>query len=128
MNPKIKLFVYGTLMRGNSNYEDYLSGGRFLGDAVLKDFALYDLGKYPGIIPIKGGRVKGEVFEVGESTKSRIDGLEEEGSLYTARKAKVTLSGGETIEVLTYVYNRSIENAVYVPEEEQPWKLNKKAP
>lgn len=123
----MNIFVYGTLMRGNSNYEMYLSGSGFIGEALLKDFALYDLGDYPGIVPLLGGSVKGEVFEIDEAAKKSIDELEEEGSLYIVRNVKVRLNG-EALDVLTYVYNMSIEKAEYVPEEKQPWRLNSKAP
>jgi gamma-glutamylaminecyclotransferase len=122
----MKLFVYGTLMRGNSNYEEYLLGGRFIGKAVLKDYALYDLGDYPGIVPRRGSNVKGEVFDIDEAAKARIDELEEEGSLYTASEVNVILDGGETTDALTYVYNLSIDGMEYVPEESQPLRYKKR--
>ena len=31
-----KVFVYGTLQKGNCNYEHYLKDSRFVGDAVLR--------------------------------------------------------------------------------------------
>ena len=43
------LFVYGTLMR-SGRAEDLLSGSEFMGKAILKEYVMYDLGSYPGII------------------------------------------------------------------------------
>ena len=46
-----KVFVYGTLMRGNSNNSFYLKDSAFVGKGIIQGYALYDLGSYPGIIP-----------------------------------------------------------------------------
>jgi gamma-glutamylcyclotransferase (GGCT)/AIG2-like uncharacterized protein YtfP len=47
------LFVYGTLKRGGSRHS-LLEGCPFLGHALARGFALYDLGAYPGIVPEMG--------------------------------------------------------------------------
>jgi gamma-glutamylcyclotransferase (GGCT)/AIG2-like uncharacterized protein YtfP len=47
------LFVYGTLKRGGSRHS-LLKDCPFLGHALAKGFALYDLGAYPGMVPEDG--------------------------------------------------------------------------
>lgn len=117
----MRVFVYGTLMRGNSNHR-YLKGCEFLGEAELKDFALYNVKQYAGIKPRQGFTVKGEVFEADEAARARLDKLEEEGSLYTAQHVSVTLNGGEACGAFVYVYNLEVNEDSLVPAEMQPWE------
>ena len=67
-----KLFVYGSLMSGVATpIATYLkSNSKFLGEAVLEG-KLYDLGKYPGIVPKEDGGhwVKGHIFELSDPEK-----------------------------------------------------------
>ena len=42
------VFVYGTLMRGERAAR-MLSEGIYKGEYVLNDYAMYDLGPFPGI-------------------------------------------------------------------------------
>ena len=66
------LFVYGSLMSGVATpIATYLkSNSIFLGEAKLEG-KLYDLGKYPGLVPEVGcGQwVKGHVFELSDAKK-----------------------------------------------------------
>ncbi len=55
------VFVYGTLMRGE-RANAYLQNADFEGEAALRDYAMYDLGSYPGIIVAAGEAVIGELF------------------------------------------------------------------
>jgi len=102
------LFVYGSLMRASPNHAQYLSGCAFAGEAVLEGYALYDLGDYPGIKPKEGCSVFGEVYEIDERTKDRIDEYEEEGRSYAAREVNATM-GNKRVKLLAYVYIGSVE-------------------
>ena len=42
-----KVFVYGTLMRGNRDHEEFLSESQFAGNYVAEGFQLFDFGSYP---------------------------------------------------------------------------------
>ena len=100
------VFVYGTLMRGQ-RANHLMSGSDFAGCFLLKDYAMYHLGSYPGIVPCAGESVMGELYFVSEEMIARMDCYEREGDLYLRRS--VTLTAGEnthTAEV--YVYNRDV--------------------
>ena len=65
IKPGDKVFVYGTLKRGESNHA-LLSNEKFLGGKTLRGFEMYSLGGFPGvkesILPLF--TIKGEVFEI----------------------------------------------------------------
>lgn len=120
-NEEIMVFVYGTLMKGKSNHQSFLTDAKFIGDFTAKDFALYDLGDYPGIIDCKGERVKGEVYAIDSHMLNRLDMLEEEGELYIRKLIEVADCNNETQEAYTYVYNHDISDNIKVDFENQPW-------
>ena len=88
-NQGIKVFVYGTLMKGNSNHESFLSESKFIGQFIAEGFALYELGSYPGIITSKIDKVKGELYSIAKNILRKMDMLESEGSLYIRKLIKV---------------------------------------
>lgn len=91
-----KVFVYGTLMKGEPNHH-FIEDSRFLGVYALEGYEMYNVGWYPAIIPGEG-IIPGELYEVREGDMKYIDGLEGEGSLYI-RKCKLTAD-----ESLIYIY------------------------
>ena len=117
-----KVFVYGTLMRGRSNYKYYLEHSIFLGSGSIHGYALYDLGFYPGIIADENECTKGEVFEVDNETMSRLDRLEGEGDLYLKRLVKVEMDNGLAHDAYVYVWNASVNIERKVDFVNQPWK------
>lgn len=96
------LFVYGTLMR-NGSAEDMLAGASFLGKAILKDYAMYDLGRYPGIIAKSGEWVEGELYRIHDNDFASLDRYEGEGDLYRRELVTVESSTGPQ-QAWTYVY------------------------
>lgn len=98
------VFVYGTLLRGCHNHGYFLGGAEFLGDADLVDYALYNLGSYPGIIPAGGEAVVGELYQVDDKTLARLDRLEGNGWLYTRKKVVARL-GEENLNAEVYIWN-----------------------
>lgn len=95
----MRLFVYGTLMRGESNHH-YLKSARFLQAAVTRaEFALVDFGEYPAIVRPGSCAISGELYEVDEATLARVDELEEVPDFY--ERCEIELEDG-TI-TLTYV-------------------------
>lgn len=101
------VFVYGTLMRGE-RANDFLSDADFAGEAVLRDYAMYDLGSYPGIVARKGEAVLGELYYVDDATLKRLDEYEGEGSLYHRIPVQVRTSDGEDADALAYLYAHQV--------------------
>lgn len=73
----MKIGVYGSLRKDCYNYtvmED--DNVKYLGDDIIKGFALYSLGSYPAIIPDDSTSVVVEVYDVPEDTYSIITSME----------------------------------------------------
>jgi len=116
-----KVFVYGTLMKGEAYHTEYMRGARFEGKATLPDYALYDLGSYPAISPAPGNFVKGEVYSVSDSTLKKLHCLECEGRLYTYKEVAIAFENSNHETVGTYVYCNEIDLERRVPLRCQPW-------
>jgi len=113
------LFVYGSLMGSiSSPIANYLkNNSQFLGEAFLEG-TLYDIGKYPGLIPQPniGRWVKGHVFQLSNPKEmllvlDRYEGLGEgfpEPTEYLRVPTQVLLNK-ETIACWVYQYNYSTE-------------------
>ncbi len=100
-----RLFVYGTLMPGFTNYariEHLVRSSR----AATAEGVLIDLGAFPAMIPGRG-RVKGILLELDEEALTItdcIEGCDPDGdrNLYDRKKAVIRLADGE--EVTAWVY------------------------
>lgn len=99
------LFVYGTLMK-DQPASHMLKGCECLGKFILKDYALYDLGAYPGVVPEAGETTVGEVYEIREEDFEKLDAYEGNGILYIRRQLPVE-SSGRIIDAWVYVYQHS---------------------
>lgn len=111
-----KLFVYGTLRRGYSLHEHLAEGSsRFVGRGRIKG-RLYDLGEYPGAIPVDapGEEIAGELYQLGDPERQlpKLDELEEfdpakpEQSLFVRRLADVDLDNGQRVKAWVYFLPR----------------------
>lgn len=96
------LFAYGTLKRGCYNHY-YLKGSTYLGRGLLHDYAMVDLGGYPGAIPKEGYKILGERFEVPEEKWAYLDALEGTPTLYKRELLEVELGREPWVEH-NYVY------------------------
>ena len=96
------VFVYGTLMRGEPAHS-YLEGAVFMGEYLLRGHEMYDLGRYPAIVPAEGGVVYGEVYRITPDMLADMDAYEDEGSLYYRKTVAVENAGGR-LEAFVYVY------------------------
>ena len=109
----VKIFVYGTLMRGGQLAE-ILHTSQYKGSARISG-SLFDttLG-FPALTdPIQeGDTVEGEVYEVKSETLRRLDTAENVPHLYE-RITTVLLD--EPIEVFVYRYVPSVAMAHYIP-------------
>lgn len=100
------VFVYGTLMKGE-RANHMLSSGEYAGRFLLKDYAMYNLGSFPGIKRCKNEAVLGELFFVDAETIARTDRYEGEGTLYT-RKPVTLRIGDSNFSAETYVFNGDV--------------------
>ena len=102
-----KVFTYGTLMKGQRNHF-YVEDSRYLGDAILDGYGLYDTGyAYPAAVAMEDSRVYGEVYEVDEEAKERMDRLESVGYEYDCIEVTVHFKDHDE-KVLFYVYLRDV--------------------
>lgn len=105
----MKVFVYGTLLRGLSRYPA-LGKAAFQGHGIVEGI-LRDLGDYP--ILVRGdGIVHGEVFEVDGSTLQSLDAIEgyrpgdRNHSVFLRQETEVTLMhDGSRIRAEAYFFN-----------------------
>jgi len=100
------VFVYGTLKRGESNYEHYLKDATFITRAVTVDkFQMVRGWGFPYVYPQKGlgNRICGEVFQISKETKRSLDILEGVPYLYHEEKIDVELSNGLIVEAIIYL-------------------------
>lgn len=105
-NKDLPVFVYGTLMRGQ-RANHMLADAVYAGTFRLQDYAMYHLGRYPGIVRSPGDTVWGELYYVSVTMLHQMDAYEEEGSLY--RRVSVQLQGQDgTCTAEAYVYNRDV--------------------
>ena len=96
------VFVYGTLMEGESNHR-FLENSTCLGKATVEGYDMYDVGWYPAIVP-GDSLIVGELYSVPLEDIASIDMLEGEGSLYAKRCETVTMFDGSKSLASVYVY------------------------
>ena len=93
---RTRVFVYGTLLAGESNHA-VLAGARLVAAGrTLPVFRLHDLGEFPGLVPGGVHAVVGEVYEVDEATLAALDRLEDHPEFY--RRTRIVLEDGMAVE------------------------------
>ena len=87
----MKVFVYGSLKRGNWNHRFYLSDSEFICEAKTMDsnYDMVNLGSFPAMENEGRYYISGEVYEVNRRTLSKLDSLEGNGYFYTREKIGV---------------------------------------
>jgi gamma-glutamylcyclotransferase (GGCT)/AIG2-like uncharacterized protein YtfP len=102
----IKVFVYGSLMTDRHYHQYYLQGKKFLGKGFINEYKRYIVGGgMEGILPEKGERVQGEVYEVDAAALAKLDFLHNNGTLFNRRIIDVELENGETLQADAYIWN-----------------------
>lgn len=73
----MKLFVYGTLLRGGVNHERLVRNGcKFISSAITQPkYSMFHNGAYPAITD-GTQRIKGEIYSVPDAAWESLDGLE----------------------------------------------------
>ena len=91
-----KLFVYGTLMRGQANAH-HLRSARFLGAArTVTAFTLVWWQRYPGLRRGGDTAVRGELYLVSPEALADLDDFEGHPTLF--RRQSIDLAGGGAAE------------------------------
>lgn len=119
-NKLIRLFVYGTLMKGNINHEKFLSGARFAGYFMADGFQVYDFGSYPLVAQNEIDKVRGELYIIDSNILDKLDISEAEGNLFTRKSIKVVNDNDEIQEAYVYVYNKDVSKHVKVSCDNHP--------
>jgi len=101
------LFVYGTLMPGESNYRQIAEFVRSSRPGNVEG-VLVDLGAFPAMIPGEG-IVQGVVLEIEAPAleiTDRIEGFSKDGTrcLYFREREAVALDDGSALTAWTYIY------------------------
>lgn len=100
----MKIFTYGSLMRGEFNNLMLDCGeNKFISKGITKrEFELYDMGSFPGIVTGGSNAIVGEVWDICQITLTRLDILESHPDFY--KRERIVLQGGEKVQ--TYILNK----------------------
>lgn len=94
-----RVFVYGTLLRGESAHE-LMADAVFLESAQTEPrWTLVNVGEYPALVDVGKSAVHGEIYLVKSALLARLD--EYEGADFTRR----TISLAASKPALAYVWN-----------------------
>jgi gamma-glutamylaminecyclotransferase len=102
----MRAFVYGTLKRGYWNHPR-LEGATFIGEARASGFALYNVSAFPGMIAEKGGKVRGEVYEITPEILRSLDILEGVPWMYKRETISVQCNRA-SLDVFAYIWQREV--------------------
>jgi gamma-glutamylcyclotransferase (GGCT)/AIG2-like uncharacterized protein YtfP len=102
---RVRLFVYGTLMR-DGRFHAPLAAQPFLGRARSRPlYALFDLGAYPALTheEAEGHAIEGEVYEVPGPLLDLLDRIEGAPRLFRLELIELE---GDAAPVYAYFYQR----------------------
>jgi gamma-glutamylcyclotransferase (GGCT)/AIG2-like uncharacterized protein YtfP len=101
----VRLFVYGSLMRGQRHH-DRMRGAAFDGVArTANGFRLVSQGDYPALAAGGQGSVEGEVYRVSEALLAELDVFEGCPDLY--QRDRIALADGSSAETYRIVAERA---------------------
>lgn len=117
----MRLFTYGTLKRGH-RLSCHLAGQTYLGDArTLPEFRLHNCGWYPALVESSDGRaIRGELWDVDETTMNRLDEVEDVGSGLYERRLIQLLPPFDDLPAIAYVY---LQDVTGLPDCGDEWPL-----
>jgi gamma-glutamylcyclotransferase (GGCT)/AIG2-like uncharacterized protein YtfP len=106
-----KLFVYGTLMRGEHNHS-ILGNSVYIKKGKTKpEFSLYSFGSFPALVNDGKDNVKGEVYYVSSSTIDVVDRLESHPSWY--ERKTIILEDGESVQAYVMPKQRALKAGAF---------------
>jgi gamma-glutamylcyclotransferase (GGCT)/AIG2-like uncharacterized protein YtfP len=100
----VRVFVYGTLLRGEANHP-WLDGAKLLDGSARTApcYELHDLGAYPALVLDGTSTVVGELYAVDSEGLARLDDLEAHPDLYV--RQHIRLEDGSS--AVTYAMPRA---------------------
>jgi gamma-glutamylcyclotransferase (GGCT)/AIG2-like uncharacterized protein YtfP len=111
---KTKVFVYGTLKKGNSHrgLDRWAPNAKFIGAAVTSkpSYSLYDLGAFPAAHLNGDSLILGEVWEVDNDTMQDLDQIEGYPDFY--KRTQVNTTHG--IAWMYHIPDIKNYNAIYI--------------
>ena len=118
MEKEADLFVYGTLRKQMSHPLGHLlvRQGQFLGLGIFQG-KLYDLGRYPGVVPSKEKTdlVTGEVYRINEPDRVLRLLDEYEGPRFKRTRVTAFFGPDGHLSCWIYLYTRSIAGRRRIP-------------
>ena len=109
-----KVAVYGTLRKGNSNYNHYLTKSKYIGQGeTLNSYLMTCPSSIPFVHPEpnpSGSNIVVDVFEVNSSTLAALDMLEGHPHWYCREQTDIVLDSGESVRC--WVYFNEMEDFV----------------
>lgn len=103
----MRIIVYGSLRRNQGN-SHWMTHAQWLGDFLVKNYELYNLGHYPGVVA-GDGAIYGEVYRIDAAILAELDALRTKGGEYN-RQLVSTPYGSAWI----YIYQRSVQGRVKI--------------
>jgi gamma-glutamylaminecyclotransferase len=108
--PRVLLFVYGTLMRGEGAHALLGPSARFIAEARTEPcFTLVNMGEYPALVEGGTTAVRGELYEIDDALLPALDRYEDVPEMY-ARQPVV--AGGQ--HAVAYVLHQRLAQGVSV--------------
>ena len=104
----IKVFVYGTFMRNGRYHQYYLQGKTFLGQGFIEGYKQYNLGGLYGMVPEKGERVLGELYEIDPATLAKLDFFQSSDNHFIRSTYAVALENGASTPAEAYMWTGSV--------------------
>lgn len=123
----IPVFVYGTLLSGESNYRIIEPFVQKVTPVQLRNYKMHSIqGHFPAIIKSKkNGVISGELMYLKppryQKAIDRLDRLEgyieqaPECSMYLREKVTVITESGDQVEAYAYIWNRSLKGCPKIP-------------
>ncbi|OWF35320.1 putative gamma-glutamylcyclotransferase CG2811 [Mizuhopecten yessoensis] len=120
----MKVFVYGTLQRGQPNFQlfDDTKDGCYKSLGVgmtTKKYPLVIASKFniPFMLPVEGtgNKIKGEVYEVDDRMLEVLDELERHPTFYRREMIPVTSEDGSTVDCGCYLLFNFREDLLKLP-------------
>lgn len=99
---KYILFVYGTLKK-NERAHDLLGNSKYLGKVIIKGYKKIDMVYYPGIVVCENETVEGEIYQIDEEMKRKVDVYEGEGYLFKCVDVDIYVDQ-EVLKGIVYEY------------------------
>jgi gamma-glutamylcyclotransferase (GGCT)/AIG2-like uncharacterized protein YtfP len=118
MDDEAYLFVYGTL---RSQMNDLLhllleQQAALIGLGTFRG-KLFDLGRYPGVVPSRTStdRVIGEVYQLSTSQAALRILDQYEGHRFRRERVSISLDNGKTVACWIYLYKGSVKHRKLIP-------------